>query len=479
MFARVAEEDLGRFPLTGRGDVNTYALFAELFANLASARGRAGIIVPTGIATEGTTAPFFSALVTSKRLVRLVDFENRARIFPAIDSRMKFSLLTIGREMEQVEFAFFLTDVTQFTEPARRFSLSADDIIRINPNTKTAPLFRSRYDAELTAKLYARNPVLVADNAGIPGDPWSFRYITKMYDMTDDSGIFVDFQQFAHGNEFTSESTRPRVLRLVPLYEAKMVNMFDHRWNSYSNGVWKEPSNLEKSDPDYDSLPRYWVDEADLFGRMSSRDWPKTWLIGWRNITNATNERTIICSIIPFTAVGNTFHIVFLNAPPELCACFVASLNSIVFDYIARQKIGGTHLTIEIAKQLPVLPPSSYSAADRAFIIPRVLHLIYSANSMQAFARDLGYDGPPFAWDEERRAQLRAELDAWYARAYGLMRDELHYILDPADVRGPDYPSETFRVLKKNEIARYGEYRTARLVLAAWDAQEARPAAAQ
>jgi len=107
------------------------------------------------------------------------------------------------------------------------------------------------------------------------------------------------------------------------------------------------------------------------------------------------------------------------------------------------------------------------------------LELTYTSGSISSFARDLGYDGPPFVWDEDRRAQLRAELDAWYARAYALTRDELRYILDPADVKGSDYPSETFRVLKKNEIARFGEYRTARLVLAAWDAQEARPVAAQ
>ena len=92
---------------------------------------------------------------------------------------------------------------------------------------------------------------------------------------------------------------------------------------------------------------------------------------------------------------------------------------------------------------------------------------------MAPFARDLGYDGPPFAWDEDRRAHLRAELDAFYARAYGLTRDELRYILDPADVKGPDYPSETFRVLKANDIRRFGDYRTARLVLAAWDRFEA------
>ena len=115
---------------------------------------------------------------------------------------------------------------------------------------------------------------------------------------------------------------------------------------------------------------------------------------------------------------------------------------------------------------MPVLPPSAYTPAHLAFIIPRVLELTYTSHSMAPFARDLGYDGPPFAWDEDRRAQLRAELDAWYARAYGLTRDELRYILDPADVKGPDYPSETFRVLKTNEIRRFGEYRTARLVLA-------------
>lgn len=136
-------------------------------------------------------------------------------------------------------------------------------------------------------------------------------------------------------------------------------------------------------------------------------------------------------------------------------------------------------MNLFICQQIAVVPPSYYSGEDLAFIVPRVLELTYISHAMAPFARDLGYQGPPFAWDQDRRAQLRAELDAWYARAYGLTRDELRYMLDPADVKGPDYPSETFRVLKNNDIARYGEYRTARLVLAAWDAQEARPAAAQ
>jgi len=106
------------------------------------------------------------------------------------------------------------------------------------------------------------------------------------------------------------------------------------------------------------------------------------------------------------------------------------------------------------------------------FITPRVLELNYTATDLTPFARDLGYEGSPFEWNEDRRAQLQAELDAWYARAYGLSRDELRFILDPGDVKGAEYPSETFRVLKTNDIRHFGEYRTARLVLAAWDAME-------
>jgi hypothetical protein len=120
-------------------------------------------------------------------------------------------------------------------------------------------------------------------------------------------------------------------------------------------------------------------------------------------------------------------------------------------------------------KQLPVLPPDRYTAADLAFIVPRVLEMTYTAHDLAGWAGDLGYDGPPFGFDPHRRAQLRAGLDAYYANLYGLTRDELRYILDPADVLGEDYPSETFRVLKNNEQREFGEYRTRRLVLAAWD----------
>jgi hypothetical protein len=156
-----------------------------------------------------------------------------------------------------------------------------------------------------------------------------------------------------------------------------------------------------------------------------------------------------------------------------MAAALYANTTSLPVDFAARQKVGGTNLNFFLVYQFPILPPDFYTKPRLAFVIPKVMELTYTSCSLTPFARDLGHDGPPFAWDEVRRACLRAELDAFYASAYGLDRDELRYILDPADVKGSDYPSETFRVLKEKEIRTFGEYRTRRLVLEAWDRMEA------
>jgi hypothetical protein len=150
----------------------------------------------------------------------------------------------------------------------------------------------------------------------------------------------------------------------------------------------------------------------------------------------------------------------------------LGNINSLVFDFVARQKVGGTHLAFFIFRQLPILSPESYTPQDIEFISSRVLELVYTAWDMKPFAQDMGYQGAPFVWNPERRALLRAELDAKYAKLYDLTRDELRYILDPSDVYGAEFPSETFRVLKNKELKEHGEYRTQRLVLAAWDLLE-------
>ena len=501
-FARAS----GRFDLTARGKVNTYALFAEHFANLA--RDRAGVIVPTGIATDSTTAPFFAALVEKKRLAKLVDFENRAGLFASIDSRMKFSLLTLGRDEPLAKFAFFLTDPNQLLEPERNFTMSAAEIALINPNTGTAPVFRSRYDAELTAKIYHSAPVLIHEEDSEQGNPWCLEFRQGLFNMTSDSEFFRTAAQLQadglvrDGMDWVLPGIRPaqgvmavdgqgagslplvggspKTTRYVPLYEAKMASFFDHRASGYgSRGddrgyrVLPETSDAEHADPMFEPEPFYWVKVDEVDRMLASKGWSQGWLLGWRDVTSPTNERTLIPTIIPRVAVGHKMPLIFCSLEPRLAAALYGCLSSLIVDYSSRQKVGGTSFTFGYLYQLPVLSPEFFTELRLIFLTPKLLELTYTSHSLAPFARDLGHDGLPFAWNEDRRAKLRADLDAFYARAYGLDRNELCYVLDPADVKGPDYPSETFRVLKEKEIRAFGEYRTRRLVLEAWDRMEA------
>jgi hypothetical protein len=507
VFARIDGEEDGRFPLTGRGDVNTYALFAELFANLPSRRGRAGVIVPTGIATDAMTAPFFASLMSDLRLFSLHDFQTGLGYFDRIGhARFKFCLLTIGRPgtaTDAVDFSFFSRTQDEFLDVRRHFRLGRENIAKINPNTLTAPIFRTTADAELTAEIYTRIPVLVDESRSKDGDPWRVSFM-RMFDMSIDSGLFCTAAQLAEAglphngsNGMIPQGLQPRqpslalagggdpsslalaggggsrnLERFVPLYEAKMIHQFDHRWATYDNGDSRDVTMVEKNDPDFEPKPRYWIPEGAVADRLTAKGWGRGWLLGWRDICRSTDERTLISGLIPISACGDKFLLMFSSEPADKCAALYASLNSVVCDYVARQKLGGTSFKYFTMKQIPVLPPSFYSDEHRAFIVPRVLELTYTSHSMKPFGVDLGYHGRPFGWGEERRAQLRAELDAFYARAYGLSRDQLRYVLDPTDLKGTDFPSETFRGLRKNEIRRFGEYRTARLVLAEWDRQD-------
>ena len=463
----------GRFDLTARGKVNTYGLFAELFSHLA--RQRAGVIVPTGIATDFSKRLFFENLVQTDRLVSALMFDNAWKIFAAIHSDTPFALLTMGKTNEPAEFASYLLCKDHLADNRRRYHLSRSQILAINPNTRTAPLFRATADAELTAKIYANAPVLIDEGKGVDGNPWSVEFRQGLFNMTSDSHLFRTAAQLLDDG-FARESSDwvKGSTRFVPLYEAKMIHQYDHRWASAGDD---EDSGDEgaKHEPTWEPVSRYWVPNDEVSARLNQTGWAAAWFLGHRGLTNATNERTFITSLFPRAGVGNSLPVWVMprTISSALVAGLYANTASLVVDFAARQKVGGTNLNFFLVYQFPVLPPTFYTEPRLAFITPKVLELSYTSHSLAPFARDLGHDGPPFAWDEDRRALLRADLDAFYARAYGLTRDELRYILDPADIKGPDYPSETFRVLKEKEIRKHGEYRTRRLVLAAWDRMEA------
>lgn len=495
---------IGRFDLSAIGKLNLYPLFTNLVFQIKKQKGRVGFIVPSGIATDDSTKVMFSTLVSKQQLVSLYDFENKRKLFPAVDSRIKFCLLTLG-ETPRADFAFFLTNIAQLPDQRRHFQLTAEEFALINPNTMTCPIFRSKMDAELTMKVYRRIPILINDTTddNERGNPWGVSFKQGLFNMTAASHLFSNIPE----------------KNLYSVYEGKMIHQFDHRW-----GTWIDENQIrhafleEKKDLEYEVSPRYWVDKKQVLAKLADvpsnvmKAWlsedegqlrkelaacredqelqglassdrvlskmsqvmekrsPK-WLMGWRDICRSTDERTVIASVLARVGVGHKLPLFSIQKPSlKAYQLFLfTNFNALVLDYIARQKMGGTDLTYFYLKQFPFLQQSQYSIEDHKFITPRVIELVYTSEALRPWAEDMGYHGDPFPFDPERRAILRAELDARYARLYGLNREELMYVLDPSSVKGEDYPSETFRVLKNNEIRDFGEYRTMRLVLEAWD----------
>ena len=457
------------FPLAGRGDVNTYPVFAELMANGISPTGRVGTIVPTGIATDDTTKHLFGHLVDNRRLVSLYDFENRKGIFPAVDSRQKFCLLTLSgtqRAAGQAAFSFFNLDASDLDETERKFTLNSEDFRLLNPNTKTCPIFRTVRDAEITKAIYRRLPVLIDENSP-DGNRWRVSF-QRMFDMTNDSGSFCDRETLEgagfvlEGNRFTRPHSQPRQEpqssseRYLPLYEAKMIHNFDHRWATHENGEFRELTTQEKQDPTYLPLPRYWIAEAEVYLRVGAS---RRWLTGWRNISNTTNMRTWLMSPHSVAGVGNSLNlIVFAEGTKAPQAAIHAAAGSFASDFVARQKLGGSNLNFFVVKQFPILNPAVMS---HSFITDRVGELSYTAWDMNHFFGDLGYDGPPFRWDEERRSLIRAELDAMMFHYYGLSRQDTAYIMD------------TFPIVRRKDEETHGEFRTKCLILDRYDAMTA------
>lgn len=439
-----------RFPLTAVGDINTYAIFAETVREIINQQGRTGVIVPTGIATDNTTKDFFGDLIKTQNLASLYDFENREAIFSGVHRSYKFALLVLSRnQIKETQFSFFLTQPKQLDDKRRVFTLSPQDIALINPNTLTCPVFRAKPDADITKKIYQRIPVLENESTGVT--PWGISFMA-MFHMSNDSHLFK--------NE-PGEN-------LLPLYEGKIAYIYDHRYSTFDQNKQEYISNQDKNF-EVLSKTQYFATKIEMENRLTSKTWNYNWFFGIRRITRNTDTRTIIGSVIPKTPVTYGLYLFFSSQKILFLTSLFANLNSLVLDYLCRNSLTQPSLTYSVLKQLPIISPESYGPQDIEFISKRVLELTYTAYDLKPFAEDMGYHGEPFIWDENRRAILRAELDAKYAKLYGLTREELRYILDPADVYGPDFPSETFRVLKNNEIKKYGEYRTQKLVLAAWD----------
>ena len=472
VFTHLEPESGARFPLTGEGDTNLFALFAELYFNLRCEQGTAGIVCPIGIISDNATRRFSQKLFAGKQARSVYHFNNTENIFPAVHSSYSFILLTMFSS-EQADCVFYATNEHHLDDKRRHVHFLPDDIPLINPNTQTVPLVRTKADLELCRKLYQRAPVLLQELPdGSQRNPWQVQTM-RMFDMSNDSDMFLIKGTPAY------EQTQQQGKTLVPLYEGKLFHQFDNRYASYELNQQKGKLDtidvaLElKHQSTYRITPQYWVDAANVQVKLNQKQWTKDWLLVWRSLARATDERTVIATVLPaMTAVSHSAGILLPATSDHMAACLTATINSIVLDYVERIKQSGSNVSLFYFKQLPILPPEAFKEQDVAFICERVAKLTRTADDInEVWLTD--YPAYTFQGPEER-LQIRCELDAYIARMYGLTREELHYILDPADaMNDPTFPSVTFPGLKNKELKLYSEYRTQRLVLKAFDDLEA------
>ncbi|MGW1882062.1 Eco57I restriction-modification methylase domain-containing protein [Streptomyces sp. NPDC001970] len=445
----------GLFPKTGFGDVNTYAVFAEKARQLIGPEGMAGLVLPTGIATDKTTAAYFADLVEKRQMVAVLDMENEEKLFPAVTNRVAFCLFTMaGRDLAErypvVRLAFRARRPDQLD--VREFTLDEEGFKRINPNTRTAPVCESPEHLRVLEGVHARVPLLRRLVSGGPADPWRLGSgpFLRMYDMATASKRFKsDEALLAHGGTREGTVIVNDDVRYLPLYEGKFLHQFDSRFSTYENatqaqinkGTLPRLDTEQHRDPHAVPLPRHWVSEDETDERLAEdwsvprEAWRHGWLMGWRDVCRASDERTVIASVMPRTAAGDKFPVALVREGAEF---LLANLNSFILDFATRQKYAGASLKYFLFQQLPVLPPTAYDLSApwtqdtplADWIRPRVLELTYTSYEMASWAKYLGDDGPPFVWDERRRFLMRAELDAAYFHLYGIERADLDLVLD-------------------------------------------------
>ncbi|MCG7285446.1 N-6 DNA methylase [Cellulomonas sp. ACRRI] len=464
----------GRYPLCGVGDVNTYAVFAELFQSLVKQGGRLGIITQTELATGSTAAAFLGNAVRRRELVAFYDFENEAKIFPSVTNKQHFavSVLSVGRPAGSVHFASYVRHVGDAKN--KRILLTPDQLAKVSPNSGTLPIFRGARDADLTVKLHEQFPVLVHRDAH--QNRWGVRF-ARLLDMATDSALFLDEHELTNREaRFNGWGWDLGKLDWMPLYEAKMLWHFDHRFATYrgatqaqlNKGTLPRAADSAHADPTYEPRARYWVKSKDAEAAIPS-EWREEWFLGWRDITGGVNERTLIPAIIPRSAVGHVFPVMILSRPSD-GPVLQALLSSFICDYLVRQKISGTHATYEILYQVAVPGPSDFQRPLQGvtectlgeWVLARVLELNYTSERMAGFAKSLSGSTQssrgPFKWVPSRRERMRVELDAAMFVLYGLDRDEVEHVMD------------SFFVVRKYEQRDHGEFRTKRLILEAYDA---------
>jgi hypothetical protein len=437
-----------RYPLTGKGDINYYPVFAELSHSIVAPTGLVGLLVPTGIAVHETTKELFTRLADSQCLSGIYDFENREGLFRDVHRSQKYSVLLFGgtkNKSKSADFVFFAHSMDDLKDDKRHIELSANDFKLLNPNTLTCPIFRSKRDANLTKYIYKRVPVLINETRKEGGNPWGIKFV-RMFDQTNDAELFRNAEQLkSDGFKRSDPNWKKGKTVFLPLYEAKMIQMFDHRAASViiDEKNWfrqRQPdatSLVEHQNPEFSVESGWWVSQEVVYKTLG-KTIPPT-LLAFKNVTSSTNQRTMIASFIPSVGVINSAPLIRFEEkmPVSMQCCLLANLNAFILDYVARQKIGDVNLNFFYIEQFPMFPPDLYKQkcswnkkqTFEKWISDRVLKLTCTSNDMIPLAEAAGFKPTVHKWNPAERLDLMSELDAAYFLLYGIERNDVEYIL--------------------------------------------------
>jgi hypothetical protein len=464
----------------GSADLNTYKMFLEQAHALLRPGGTLAMIAPSGLYTDKGSTDLRTLFLERCRWRWLFGFENREKVFD-IDSRFKFGPVIVqkGGSTEAIRTAFMRRHLRDWTEAERHvIPYRRAQVTRFSPRTRAILEIRGRRDLEILEKIYA-NSVLLGDQGP---DGWGIRYATEFH-MTNDSALFPPrpkweadgYRPDEYGRWLKFRRKEPNLNRAreagwirladgsgvvheddiediaLPLYEGRMIGQFDFSEKGWVSGkgrgaLWREiPWERKCFEPQYlmknDAFLRASEEAPEGSGALRGLK------VGFMAIGSATNERSMFCACIYDRPCGNAVPVLKASVVPDSELPLTAILNSFVYDYALRARLGGINLNYFVIEETPLPVPNRLArqtATMKASASLGWAHVSFAPEWLQMGGQPAAGQYARRSWRRRwavtaaERVRCRCILDAIQAEMYGLEWDDLAWIL-----RECDYPVES------------------------------------
>ena len=395
------------------GELNTYALFAELSYSLLSENGFSSLIVKSTLATTPAHKGLWTRFLSNGSVRSLYFFDNRKRIFN-IDSRERFAVICFSKtSTDRFLFAAGLQSADDLLE-CNAIHITADDVLAINPFTNMLPNITNTEDIKVLMDIHQKMPLF--------GNVYPNCHFGRLIHLT------------AHADQITTELLDDT----IPIYEGKFLEQYDARFSTFE-GVTKEKRYTSKASAvkssqqgTYKAFPesRYFVNKS--LWEKYTRQYNQSYSLCWRSLTSPTNARTMIAMILPTCPTCQSIQMLQTESNDELIM-LLGLFNSLPFDYFVRLKMPGIDLTQSVIKQIPVPSEERYdiccnfyghTTALRKHILSSICYLLKDEELLHDLIESL----KPLVYrisEKNSKATVKKTLDRMFALAYQMDENDL------------------------------------------------------